>query len=99
MKDDFKLPRYYAVKITKESHELLNNWRTHSGALNDVYDGYCLSMYDKAKGYWTHKLNGNYAKYKIITLEQFKVYVLGFPLNPKENVNYLIPLLKKLNIK
>lgn len=68
---EWVLPGKFAVRVTPDIKEALNNWR--GGGLRDVNHGYCLSL---NQGYWVSSLE-NYSEYILITTEQFRQYVLN----------------------
>lgn len=68
---EWVLPGKFAVRVTPDIKEALNNWR--GGGLLNTNDGYCLSL---NQGYWVSSLE-NYSEYILITTEQFRQYVLN----------------------
>jgi hypothetical protein len=82
------------IKITDENREVLNNWKIKQTWSDSLYAGYTYDyVYSDGRG-------GPGWGGVEITFDQFKKYVLkeeeSQPIS--ENLDYLIPLFKELNI-
>ena len=100
MKNEIRpLPEKWALKVTPESYEKFKHLRP----LSEGRSGYITSMpYSRGDwGRWTETLHYGWAEYQEITIQQFEKYVLSAvieePQIVKENLSYLIPIIKKLN--
>lgn len=103
----FVLPEKWCIKATKENTEILNDfiknhkyqWKLYTDAWKieldqgDTYLHYPAEFY--SDGHSSDKIKNGYTK---ITFEQFKEHVLR-KKEQQKNYDYLIPFLKKLNIK
>jgi hypothetical protein len=111
MKEIFELPEAWYVKVTKSNRKILSDWRyentTTGSNLLDLH--YLTGIHKNSRGYFEKGHNPvdiveeeGYTFGIEITTAQFKKYVLK-PQLPKpkssKDYNYLLPLLKKLNLK
>jgi hypothetical protein len=83
------------LKFTEEERPIVDNWRINIIKFSDKPClGNCINYIGSGMGIDGYKFWGLY----LITIDQFKQYVLN--INPeskvKENYDYLIPLIEKL---
>lgn len=107
MNDDFILPKRWYIEITDDNREIVNSWKIKQIPNKNLYDNIefkyvCYEGY----GWWLARcgrIEVVLVTYEKITTEQFITHVLKqqFDDTPKqlENLDYLIPLFKELNIK
>lgn len=107
MNTDFILPNKWYIKITDNNREIVNNWKIKQIPNKNLYDNIEFK-YVCYGGYgWIQSqavlVRFGVGAYEKITTEQFITHVLKqqFDDTPKqlENLDYLIPLFKELNIK
>ncbi len=89
MKEESKLPKKWYIKVTEENAEVLSNWRTAGGPVNN---GFLSNRGDEYSGLWDYSLPQDYEE---ISFELFKIHILKHPPTI-ENYDYLIPLLKNI---
>lgn len=91
----FILPEKWAVKVTKENINIINDYR-NSCNISGLFD---LETYQFAEflgyGIYRKSLDKGYVE---ITFEEFEKYVLHREILNDEDLSYLIKLFKKLNI-
>jgi len=92
----FVLPEKWAVKVTKENINIINDYRNSF----NVIDNFDLGTYQYAEyqGYGLYEKN-LYKGYKEITFEEFEKYVLLKDIIINDDMSHLIKLFKKLKIK
>ena len=99
-KTDFPKDNWY-LKIDDENRELVNNWRINIIKYSTVPCAYpyidWMGSGWMGSSIWRAEDGSGWFGMVLITTEQFKKYVLLE--KEQENYNYLIPFLKKLNIK
>jgi hypothetical protein len=95
--NDFVLPKEWNIQITYENRELINNWKLKQEYNDDLF---------KSRQYNFVGQDGSgsaCSKKNLITIEQFKKYVLNIEdietLVEQEDLDYLKNFLTKLNIK
>ncbi len=107
MDNDFILPENWYIEITNDNREIVNNWRIQKtfnksllNNLNYKYvncNGQCAPW---AVGLFGWPAEGSWI---LITTEQFIEHVLHQLISKseskKENLDYLIPIFKELNVK
>lgn len=93
MEKSFTLPKYWYIKITEDNKELLTQWRREVFNLTaDISSFYCL-FENGLGGRW-----GRWGSVRLLNTEEFKKYVFNPTTPTKEDMSYLVNLLKKLNI-
>lgn len=91
MKKEFKLPEKWCIKVTEENAEVLSNWRTAGGAVNN---GYLSNRGGEYCGLWDSSLPQGFQE---ISFEDFTIHILK--QQPKsEDLSYLIDFLKQQQI-
>lgn len=95
--DTFELPEYWAVKVNLSNWKTLYQWADFRFPYQHETDG---KKYITSRKTWTSNLYKglNAHDYTLITYSQFKIYVLKLQTK-KQDYNFLIKLLNKLNIK
>jgi hypothetical protein len=103
MKTTNKLPEFWAIKITKDNLDVLNNWRQVKSALNSHHiNDYLLNNLHGYTGFWVGKkefFKDREEKYTIISYKDFQKFILNTEIEKPSNMKYLIKLFKKYNIK
>lgn len=103
MKTINKLPEFWAIKITKDNLDVLDNWRTVKIALNSHYiNDYLLNNLRGYTGFYVTKkdfFKYREEKYPIISYKDFQKFILNTEIEKPSNMKYLIKLFKKYNIK
>ncbi len=103
MNTDFVLPEKWYIEITDDNREIVNNWKIrqqfNESLLNNLNYKYvdCNGRVD----YLGPRRDSGW--FCLITTEQFIEHVLHQSISKseskKENLDYLIPIFKELNIK
>ena len=108
MKNKFELPNTWYVKVTKSNRKILSKWRygntnttfnllelNHLAGININRKGHLEKGHNPA-----HLVKEESYDFGIeITTAQFKKYVLNEKIYKTKDYNYLLPVLKKLNLK
>ena len=76
--DDFVLPEFWYIKITKANFDYVyNNYYRTKGVTWGPAEGYGLSNNEYASAYWATNKDDIPSKYKRITLADFKKHVVN----------------------
>lgn len=104
MKDNFELPEKWWVQSTAKRGKVIYEWLDKHKQRGDIVYSRDLQISDMTQKVHYPLCNGGHQfihgqpGYKEITYQQFEEHVLNKPVvRQKENYDYLIPIIEKLN--